>query len=326
MLNEKLQAFDESAKNANVVQLHGHEQPPVERGYMDALAKDLSKTKLPDIDFEDYLKTHEDDSQKVKRVVDFYDEIDNFIMHGDQVLGAKSPFSKLDELFRFRGGEVTMWTGYNGHKKSMLLGYFAINFLKQGEKVCIASFEMKPISTINRMTRQYSCVEKPHYNEFADFMSFAANNFYLFDHLGGIIPERLLGVILYCANELGVKHFVIDSLMRVIAGEDKYNEQKDFVVKLCAMAQRTNTHIHMVHHVRDGDEAKPPSRYSAKGSKAISDNVHNSLIVWSNKLKLQGEPDVVLKCDKQREGEWEGSIALDFDKSTLRFNQKFNEA
>lgn len=290
---------------------------------LDDIAKKLNEAKLPDVDFEKYLKEHETDSQKVKRVSDYYDEIEHFVEHGDEMTGSKSPFTKIDGLFGFRGGEVTMWTGYNGHKKSMLLGFFALNFIKQGEKVCIASFEMKPVSTINRMTRQLTHVSKPSYNEFADFMSFAGSNFYIFDHLGGISPERIHGVILYCANELGVKHFVIDSLMRVVAGEDKYNEQKDFVVKLCEIAQKTNTHIHLVHHVRDGDESKPSSRYSAKGSKSISDNVHNSLIVWSNKEKISDMPDVILKCDKQREGEWEGKIALSFNAEDLTFSEVY---
>lgn len=290
------------------------------------IAEKLNAAKLPDIDFEAYLKANQSDSQKVKRVSDYYDEIEHFVEHGDEITGTKTPFRKLDNLFCFRGGEVTMWTGYNGHKKSMLLGFFAINFIRQGEKVCIASFEMKPISTINRMTRQFSHVPKPSYNEFADFMAFAGNQFYIFDHLGGISPDRIFGVITYCANELGVKHFVIDSLMRVVAGEDKYNEQKDFVVKLCEIAQKTNTHIHLVHHVRDGDESKPSTRYSAKGSKSISDNVHNSLIVWSNKDKIADMPDVILKCDKQREGEWEGKIALSFNSEDLNFSETWGDA
>jgi twinkle protein len=290
---------------------------------LEAIAEKLSAAKLPDVDFEAYLKSTVTDSQKVKRVSDYYDEIEYFVEHGAEMTGSKTPFNKLNDLFGFRGGEVTMWTGYNGHKKSMLLGFFAINFIKQQEKVCIASFEMKAVSTITRITRQYTHIVKPGYDQYADFMSFAANNFYIFDHLGGISPERIYGVIMYCSNELGVKHFVIDSLMRVVAGEDKYNEQKDFVVKLCEIAQKTNTHIHLVHHVRDGDESKPSSRYSAKGSKSISDNVHNSLIVWSNKEKIIDMPDVILKCDKQREGEWEGKIALSFNAHDLTFTEAY---
>src|SRR5690606_38306384 len=107
----------------------------------------------------------------------------------------------------------------------------------------------------------------------------------------------LYGVIAYCADELGVKHFVIDSLMRVISGEDNHNEQKDFVVRLCELAITKNMHIHLIHHTKKGKENEPSGRYDAKGSGAISDNVHNSLIVWSNKDKIKDMPDAILKCD-----------------------------
>ena len=300
---------------------HGGCMKPSEK--LDAIAAKLAQAKLPDIDFEKYLKDNEDDNAKVKRVVDYYHDIESFIEHGDEVQGTRLPFTNLKNLFGFRDGEVTLWTGFNGHKKSMLQSFIDLEFLRLGQKVCIASFEMKPVSTIHRMTRQFCHVEKADYNEFSDFMEFAGGNLFIFDHLGGITPNRIYGVIYYCAQELGVKHFVIDSLMRVIAGEDKYNEQKDFVVKLCEIAIKTNIHIHLIHHTKKGNEDKPSGRYDAKGSGAISDNVHNSLVVWSNKLQNSEMPDVVLKCDKQREGEWEGSLALDFDKHTLRFTQKF---
>jgi twinkle protein len=290
---------------------------------LEAIAEKLNQAKLPDVDFEAYLKANETDSQKVKRVVDYYDEIEHHIQHGDEMQGSTMPFAKMKNLFGFRGGEVTLWTGFNGHKKSMLLGFVAINFMKQGERVCTASFEMKPVSTIKRMTRQYTQSQNPSYEEYANFMSFAGSNFYIFDHLGGISPERIYGVIMYCANELGVKHFIIDSLMRVVAGEDKYNEQKDFVVKLCDIAIKTKSHIHLVHHTKKGKEDVPSGRYDAKGSGAISDNVHNSLIVWSNKENNKEMPDVILKCDKQREGEWEGKIALKFDNESMRFEEAF---
>lgn len=285
------------------------------------IAEKLSALELPNVDFEDYLKTVQTDKEKIKRIVDFYDEIEDYIENGHLYVGAKTPFDKLDGKLGFRSSEVTMWSGYNGHKKSMLLGQFAMEFIKQKERVCIGSFEMKPISTITRMTRQFSGVKNPSYEEFANFMSFAADELYIFDHLGGINQDRLFGIIHYCSKELNVKHFIIDSLMKVVSGEDDYNQQKDFIVKLCQTAQQTNTHIHLVHHVRDGDESKVSTRYQAKGSKTIGDNVHNSIIVWSNKHNDPDMPDAVLKCDKQREGEWEGKLALTFDKESLVFSQ-----
>lgn len=290
---------------------------PINR--LDEIVDKLSKSNLPDVDFEAYFKSHDEDKQNVKKLIDFYDDIENHIEHGAQIIGAKLPFTKTHEKFRFRDGEVTLWSGFNGHKKSMVAGYIALHLMKQQQKICIASFEMKPISTITRMVKQQSRTKDVSYSEYADFMSLYNDYFYLLDQQGGLSPERIYGVILYCAEELGVKHFFIDSLMRVIAGEDKYNEQKDFVVKLCDIALRTKTHIHLIHHTAKGKEDEPSGRYNAKGSGAISDNVHNSLIVWSNKAQDKDKPDMILKCDKQREGEWEGSLALKFESDSLCF-------
>jgi len=289
----------------------------------DDIAEKLSKANLPDIDFEAYYKIHNDDTANIKKLIDFYDDIEEFLENGKTITGSKLPFHKLQDKFRFRDGEVTLWTGFNGHKKSMLLGFVALGFIKEREKVCIASFEMKPISTIDRMVKQFSHSTEVGFNEYADFMQHANENLYLFDHQCGMSPARICGVIMYCAEHLGVKHFVIDSLMRVVGGEDSYNEQKDFVVKLCDIAIRTKTHIHLVHHTKKGKEDVPSGRYDAKGSGAISDNIHNSLIVWSNKVENKDMPNMILKCDKQRNGEWEGSIAIEFDPATLRFNEAY---
>lgn len=290
------------------------------------IVKKLDGMKLPEVDFEKYYQSLNEDNLKIRHVTDYLDEIEDYIENGHVITGAKLPFNKTHNLFRFRDGEVTLWTGYNGHKKSMLLGFAALQFMKEQQKVCIASFEMKPLSTITRMTKQFTESQHLQENEFADFLDFAGGKFYLFDQQGGITPERLYGVIHYCATELGIKHFIIDSLMRVVAGEDKYNEQKDFVVKLCDIAIKTNIHIHLVHHTKKGKESEPSGRYDAKGSGAISDNVHNSLVVWSNKDKIPEMPDVILKCDKQREGEWEGKVALSFDPITLKFEDVYKEA
>jgi twinkle protein len=278
---------------------------------------------LPDVDYGKYYEQTLTDNQQILRVVDYFTEIESFFESGDSLLGAKTPFKSLDEKLRFRGGEVTLWTGYNSHKKSMMLGFFAINFIRQQERVCIASLEMRPVKTIIRMAKQFSELSEITENSMADFMQFAGNDLYIFNHIGGITPQRLFGVIAYAASKLNVKHFVIDSLMRVVASEDDYNAQKNFVVELCNIAQKYNIHIHLVHHVRDGDENKVSSRYSAKGSKAISDNVHNSIIVWSNKNKIEEMPDAVLKCDKQREGEWEGMLALNFHAESLNFSEAY---
>jgi twinkle protein len=291
---------------------------------LEEAAEKLDISSIPNVDFDAYFKASNEDTQKIKHVAEYIDEMEAHINNAEAVSGTQFPFAKLHGLFGFRDSEVTLWTGYNGHKKSMLLGFVVLrSFIAGNEPTCIASFEMKPVKTIARMVRQFSSKERPIDDDYADFINHVGKKLYILDQMGGMTPNRLYGVITYCAKELGIKHFVIDSLMRVVPGEDDHNAQKDFVVKCCEISNATGIHIHIVHHVKKGKESEPSGRYDAKGSGAISDNVHNSLVVWSNKEGIKDMPDVILKCDKQREGEWEGKIALSFERESLRFNEAF---
>lgn len=277
---------------------------------------------LPKIDFIEYLRQSEAEQSNVKQVSDFKDDVLDRIQ-GLKHSGATMPWTKTHDNIRFRPSEVTMWQGFNGHKKSMILGYISLGFIQQNEPVCIASFEMKPASTINRMLRQASGTSSPTQTALDRFINFTQDKLYLYDKQGSVKPETLYGVIHYAAKELGVKHFIIDSLMRVIDGEDDYNAQKDFVSKICEIALDTNIHIHLVHHNRKGDESKPAGRYGAKGSGSLSDNVHNALEVHQPPRKDDDDntlPSNFIYCDKQREGEWVGGIALWFCEDSLQFS------
>lgn len=287
---------------------------------LDEIAAKRKLNVLPDIDFIQYMNTRQIDKDNVKRPHDFADEV-LAKLNGDKVQGASMPWTKTHDQVRFRSGEVSMFSGFNGHRKSMVLGYISLGFIQQNEPVCIASFEMKPSSTISRMVMQATGTTKPTKYALEQFLEFSDGNLWLYDQQGSVTPEQLYGVIYYTAEKLGIKHFIIDSLMRVVAGDDDYNAQKNFVTKLCAIAQETNIHIHFVHHNKKGDESKPAGRYEAKGSSSLSDNVHNAFNVWSKKDKQSDDkfPDVVIRCDKQREGSWEGQIGLWFLKDSLQF-------
>ena len=81
----------------------------------------------------------------------------------------------------------------------------------------------------------------------------------------------------------------------------------------------------------EGDE-RLPNRMDISGTAAISDLVDNVLLVWRNKRKErtrdagkqvnEDDPDSVLICDKQRNGEWEGRVKLWFDKGSLKFTDR----
>lgn len=287
-------------------------------------------------DFQQYMVEAEPQA-KVLPAEAWRDELIASTRGGDVVTGARLPWSKTHDHIRFRGGEVTLWQGINGHGKSQLLGQASLGFGAQGERTCIASFEMKPLSTLKRMLRQAARVENPSEHFAARFMDWIQGRFWIYDQLGQVKPEMIYAVIRYCATRLQIKHIIIDSLMKCVRGEDDYNGQKDFVDMLTSLARDHNVHIHLVHHVRKKEnEDSVPGKFDAKGSGSISDQVDQVLTVWRNKKKerareqalrtgaempadLADAPDAMLICDKNRHGEWEGSIALWYHAPSLQY-------
>lgn len=295
-----------------------------------------------DIDFSLYLKVT-DHQQKVKPasmyVQALLDRLDSNIPEKQAFM----PWAKTRELIQFRPSEVTIWGGPNGSGKSLVTGQVGLSLGAQGEKVCIASFEMKPAKTLERMGRQFTSFSltdrymddptirdatKQQYMEFRDWTD---TRLWVYDQQGTVEWKQVCAVARYCAKELGITHFFIDNLMKCVAGEDDYNGQKAFIDELCSIARDSTMHIHIVHHIKKpANDDQKPSKYDFKGTGAITDQVDNVIAVWRNKKKEQArqdggqfrdeDPDSLLIVDKQRNGEGlEGKIGLWYHPQSQQF-------
>lgn len=252
-------------------------------------------------------KLHSADSYQEEVAERFYKPI---ALSGDSM-----PFQTLENRFRFRPGEVTVWAGFNGHGKSLLLGQAMMHMISAHQKrVCLASMEMKPSTTLMRMARQFFTNPQPSREDLKEYFDIIGPYCWLYDHQGVVVSKELIAAMKYAARDLKVDHFVVDSLMKCGIAEDDFNRQKSFVDELCAVGRETNMHIHLVCHSRKGqDEAKIPGKMDIRGSGTITDQVDNVITVWRNKdlNRPQGE-DAMLIVDKQRNGEWEGQMMLRF--------------
>lgn len=284
------------------------------------------------IDFGAYMRQTEA-SVKIRAASAFYDDLAaEFIERHNQPRSVMFS-TKLRDVIEFRPGEVTCWTGYNGHRKSMFTSQVALDLCVQNERCLMASLEMVPGKTLARMARQASSAARPTNAWLADFSKWSDGRLWLFDHLGRITPELCIAVANYFAKELNGKHVFIDSMMMICASEESLDEQKQFVTDLCRLAQETSLHVHLVTHCRkpQSGEDKPPSKYDVRGSAAISDQVSNVITIWQNKpkraalekdsndMKAAAEPDALVTIEKQRNGAWEGRNQMWFDDRALRF-------
>ena len=294
----------------------------------------METLKIDEIDFAKY---YADTSPRrvVFEKADFAEDVANFIANPHANKGKHLPWDQGASRVGLRPAEVSLWAGVNGHGKSLALGQVALSLVEQNEKVLICSFEMQPKRTLMRMMCQALAGSNTNPQNQKAFWDWRPNQVYVLDHHGMIDPRSMLAICRYAIAEKGVTHIVIDSLMKCIPKETDYDAQKDFVNQICTFAHDSNSHIHLVHHVRKGEkESAMPDKWDIKGSGSIADQVDNIFIVWRNKnketetqnlgVKNNLDPDAALICCKQRNGDWEGKFALWFHQDSQQFTTYAN--
>lgn len=302
--------------------------------------------KLGKIDFEQYARQQaEAESQLVFTPKNWIDDLALKISGENQHIGDPLPWSKTEQIVRLRPGELSLWAGFSGHRKSMVLGQIAMH-LAVKNVVSIASLEMAPSETLWRMARQ-SVGGLPDVDQLGGFLEWTDERMAIYDQLDKVAWNRIIGFVYYCAKELGSEHIIIDSLTKCGIGAGDSEAEKDFIDRLQWAAKTLGTHIHLVCHVRkpqNGDDERMPTKYDIRGASEISDLADNVFICWKDRKKesyklkkskgynlsiTESEymlnPDQVLGVVKQRHGEWEGNISLWFHDRSLQFTQSDGE-
>ena len=170
---------------------------------------------MDDIDFSVY-ERETDAAQKVKPASLWVKELIERIKNPIKQKRAVMPWRKTHTQVQFRPGEVTVWGGANGQGKSLVTGQVTLSLCSQGEKVCIASFEMKPMKTLERMGRQWSAfnINDPAFagderamRQFIDlygqFSEWTDGKLWLYDQQGTVTSKQVCAVVRYCAKEKG---------------------------------------------------------------------------------------------------------------------------
>lgn len=249
-------------------------------------------------------------------------------------------FHHTNEGFLIREHELTIITGQNGSGKTMWLSHVILNQLKDNRKCIIASLEMHPILTVNRMITQDLGSPEPtrdYVNEFIDKMK---NKLYIYRQDGITNTETMYAMIEYAYHIFDCRIFVIDSLMKMYdIAEDNYDAQKRFVDRLTAIARKYPIHIFLVAHTRKlKDIYDQPTKNDVHGSNHIVNLADNLICVWRNKWKekqidddrltddeIRTIPDVKVFVQKQRNyiGEnGEPTFNFYYDRKGMRYKDR----
>lgn len=213
-----------------------------------------------------------------------------------QMSGPALPWSKTHDCIRFNPGALSIWAGINGHGKSLVLGQAALWWIGQRQTVVMASLEMKPEETLYRMGRQL-LGRQIALEEFETVINALRDYLFIYDQTDSVESDRILALVHYAAVELGADHVVIDSVTKCGLTRDDYAQQARFVDRLQWAAKRHNVHVHLVCHMRKGDNERggTPGKFDIRGAAEMSDLADNVLVVYRNKGKE-------LAAEKRRSG------------------------
>lgn len=215
--------------------------------------------------------------------------------------------------------ELSVWTGINGHGKSLFLNQVVLQSAMHGVRTVIASFEMPAAKTLYRMVRQSIVTAKPTTTQIRDSIEFINKYVWMYDYVGRGKTDEMMRMLETAVLEEGCTQIVIDSLMKCGLADDDYNSQKFLVEDLHGFAMRHGVHVHLVAHARKGkDENDMPGKMDISGSGNITNMADNVYCVWRNKGKEQKvneylankqvppfdvteKHDAIFECSKSRE-------------------------
>jgi twinkle protein len=293
-----------------------------------------------DIDLSGFMQDTE--THKVRPAADFLDAtIERF--YGERRTGARMPWVPLHGKFDLRAGETTVWAGVNGTGKTQLVLQVVQSLLRQESPVFVASFELTPDRTMQRMCRHAAGGDQPSIEFIRAFHRWTDARLWLFDHQGGFSGQKMLAVVRWVRANLPVKHVVIDSLMKLDIGPDDYSAQKTLINRLHSLSMELGLHIHLIAHARKSErETDRIDKFAIKGTSEIADQVDNIVLVnrnvakerkleeWEQEHRDFANPsadmqdvlkqwDAGLRVAKQRHGEWEGAVPLWLDRRAQGF-------
>ncbi|VUD66351.1 hypothetical protein TDB9533_03567 [Thalassocella blandensis] len=296
----------------------------------------------PKLDLEELEQEKNSEAQFIIQPSDVTDSTIELANHGHEQRGDCTPWGKVDQTWRCRPAELTIWAGHNGSGKSNALGQSILWFLKdQQKRALIASLEMKPQETLLRMISQRAGCH-PSSEFIKQTLHALTGRLWIYNQLDTIPAKRILALVHYAAKELKVNHIVVDSLMKCGFGYEDYSGEKNFVDRLQNAAKKYNTHIHLVCHVRKGEnEFNRLSKQDIRGGGVITDIADNVIIIQRNKLREQAKakqshnrplsaqetkslegPDVWLSVEKNRHGGKEGCSGLYFHEGSKQLTTR----
>lgn len=267
--------------------------------------------------------------KRVSSAMSMAEDLVEYSKDDRKLYGIPTASKGLNKIIKgWRPKEVTVWTGNSGSGKSTQLNLEIINLLKRKEKALSASLEMPPMSYLRWAIMQHTGQMEQSESLIRGTLEEIGHNWYIFNHRGVVVEDVLMDAFEFAARKYGVRHFVIDSLMKVqLKGREELKAEKDFAARLTDFADEFDCHVHLVAHPRKGyKDTDRPDKVDVAGSGNITNQAHNVITMYRYTEEQKkaaysrggSVPDNVLTVKKNREWGMEGSVDFVFQPDCKR--------
>lgn len=253
-------------------------------------------------------------------------------------------YQELDSLIGgMYGGQLVIWTGYNGSGKSTILSNIILNGIEEGHRTFVYSGELPKEDFKEWMDLQlsgtkylssYDCPVKkqnipipdPKYYKYLD--QFYTNMVYLFDTEDYATDNNIIQAMEYMAKREGIGVFVVDNMltMNITGSGDNNEKQAKLIIKLKAFARRFNAVVHLVAHPRKPALGqKRVDKYSISGTANITDladrviGFHRLTAEEKTRPEYAGYNNVLTIFKDRKYGIFDQEIVFKFDFFSKRY-------
>lgn len=257
-------------------------------------------------------------------VDDVYKDMIEYFENGD--LDSESThIEEVDNAWKWRAGEVTLWTGYQNEGKSLFLNQLSlIKSIEDGDKFAIFTPENMPLKDfyidlietyVGKTSNKLYKSKQMSKDEFIDGMGLINSRFFLIYPEFNFKIETIFEKVKILIRKKGVKHLIIDPyntiehMMKAGEREDLYISR--FMATLKRFAIDNNITIQLVAHQltarpnpNDGNRYFKPNLNNIKGGGTFADKADNVCYVWRPNRNLDFRDTAVMfgsqKIKKQK--------------------------
>lgn len=269
--------------------------------------------------------------------------IDGYV--NGKVRGTTTYIPELDEAWKWRGGEVNVWTGYQNEGKSLALNQLCvIRSYWENAKVAIFSPENFPLNDlfddiiemyIGKSSDPYYANNYMNPQEYQDGLDFVQSNFFAIYPEKDFTLDNIFERIKFLVKKRGIRTVIIDPY-NTVEHKIRPGEREDlyisrFMAKLKRFSVELDLSMNLVAHQNtpkknENDDGRfyKPFLSNIKGGGTFADKADNVLTVWRpNRAINFKDSEVIIESQKIKKQKLVGIpqpvTGIDFDIRTNRY-------